>query len=48
MVYDILCYNSQDGNGQRALYIKSSVLCGMNMERCLIIPIFFLALKYET
>ena len=44
MAYDILCHNSQYGKGEELYTFRSSVLCGRNMERCLIIPIFFLAL----
>ena len=43
MVYDILCRNSQDGNGQE-LYTYDQVFYEVKkMERCLIIQRFFLA-----
>ena len=43
MVYDIVCRNSQNGNGQ-VLYTFDQVSYEVKMERCLIIPRFFLAL----
>ena len=44
MVYDIICRNSQNGNGQE-LYTFGQVSYEVKkMERCLIIPRFFLAL----
>ena len=42
MVYDILCHNGQDGNGQE-LYTLNQVSSGEKMESSLVIPIFFLA-----
>ena len=43
MVYDILCRNSQDGNGQE-LYTFYQVPYEVGkLEKCLIIPRFFLA-----
>ena len=48
MVYDILCRNCQDENGQE-LYTFDQVSYEVkNMERCLIIPRFFFALLKKS